>query len=318
MIINTSEEIREVLPNVAIEVKFEDFKTHLESADLWLSKDLLGPALFKKLDEGTVNDPELSRLVKKLSVLKSYQLGIPFMDLIQTATGFGVINDKNRAPASRLRVDALIKQVNLNISQETEWLLDYLEANAQYHTDWKESKAFSLLSDCLIATAKSFSSFGNPITRDAYLKLKPDMLRVQYGLLKDAFSENFIQELISLRNSFTLIDEYLKAFNMICLCLAPLALAEGIDNMNILIDGKGVFNDYVTVMSANTDLNRLQNASSSYHTNGLKMIDRAITFFENNLDSFPEYRDSEERLLNQDKGFENTSDNPVFIFKGGI
>lgn len=99
------------------------------------------------------------------------------MDLIQTNNGFGVISDKNRAPASKARVDRMIKQNTLRLNTNIENLINHLEDNATYHDDWKSSPAYSLLTDCLIITAREFKRYAKfEGDRNDFLLLKPVLI----------------------------------------------------------------------------------------------------------------------------------------------
>lgn len=281
MIITTIDQVREVLPTVASEVRYEDFQPHLESAENWLSNDILGPVLFGKVEDETITDAKLLRLVKKVVVQKAYKIGIPFMDLVQTATGFGVVNDKNRAPASRARVDALIAQVQLQLDNETEWLLNYLEDTATYHTDWKSSSAYSILSDCLIRTARELKRLVKfEGSREEFLQLKPLMINTTTIVLGPQISATYVDELISKQNGGTLNTYDNKVLPGIKQALA-----------NYVIE-KDWF--------------------------GRRLLDDAVTIMENDIENYATYADSDEKELKDDPGFENEETNPMFIFKGGI
>ncbi|MFK5855240.1 MAG: hypothetical protein QM503_03850 [Bacteroidota bacterium] len=281
MIVSTIEKIRAILTNLADEVEFADFETYVKSAENWIKNDILGATLYDKLDNATIIDPILIRFTETIIVLKAYETGIPYMDLVQTNSGFGVIKDKTRTPASKQRVDRLIAQNKIRLDQETEWLLNFLEDTATYHTDWKSSPAFSLLTDCLIITARELKRYvkfeGN---RADFLLLKPTIITLTTIQLQPQVSKLYLQELIAKQNAGTLTAADQK--------ILP-ALKQSLANYAIDLDwmAKRLLEDVVTIM-------------------------------DNDIDNYPTYKDSDEKALKDDPGFENLEENPMFVFKGGM
>ena len=281
MIINTIEQIRAILTNLAAEVEFEDFETYVKSSENWISNNILGATLYDNIDDGSITDAKLIRLVETSIVHKAYEMGIPFMDLVQTQSGFGVVKDKTRAPASKQRVDRLIAQNTIRLNQETEWLLNYLEDNSTYHIDWKSSPAFSLLTNCLIVTARELKRYvkfeGN---RDDFLLLKPMLISDTAIRLKPQVSRNYLEELITKQNAGTL-----SSFDNLILPSLKQSLA------NYAIEKEWL---------------------------GKRLLDDVVTIMDDDLDNYPTYRDSDEKALKDDSGYENTEDDPIFVFKGGV
>lgn len=281
MIITTINQITAVLTNVAGDVEYDDFKPHIESAEYWIEKEILGSTIYGKIEDGSITDTKLLRLVHNIICLKGYEIGLPFMDLIQTQSGFGVINDKNRAPASKQRVDRLIEQNKIRLNAETEWLIDYLEDTATYHTDWKSSPAYSLLSDCLIMTARELKRYVNfEGSRADFLMLKPVLINLTTLKLHPMISRGYIAELISKQNA-------------------------------------GTLNSY-----DNTVLPGLKQSLANYALDKDWIADRlledAVTIMDNDLDNYVTYRDSDEKALKDDPGYENTEEDKIFVFKGGM
>lgn len=287
MIVTTIDQIRAVLPNVAAEVEYADFGTFLKDAENWIENEILGSAIYASIDDNSITDEKLVRLVTNCIVLKAYELGIPFMDLIQTQSGFGVINDKNRAPASIKRVERLISQNKLRLDQDIEWLINHLEDTATYHTDWKSSPAYSLLSDCLIITARELKRYVKFIgSRNDFLLLKPTLITRSVTFLNPQISKAYVEELIVKQNVGTLSAADEKVLPGIKQALANICVTE--DKLwweNHL--AKQLLADVVTVIDAD-------------------------------IDNYATYRDSPEKALKDDPGYENTEDATIFVFKGGI
>jgi len=281
MIITTIEQIRAILPNVAAEVEFSDFEPHVQSAENWISNELLGEGLYLGIEDGSLMDEKLLRLSKNCIVLQAYELGIPFMDLVQTQNGFGVIQDKNRAPASKQRVDRLIAQNTLRLNQETEWLMNYLEDTTTYHNEWKSSPAYSLLSDCLITTAREFKRLVRfEGSRQEFLMLKPALVSLTTLKLQPFISRAYVSELLEKQVGGTL-----SGYDKTILGVLKQALA------NFAMDKEWM---------------------------GKRLMEDALNIMDNDLDHYPTYRDSWEKKLREDPGHVNSLENPIFVFKGGV
>lgn len=281
MIIKTIDQIRAVLTNLAAEIEFADFETYINSAEDWIEKEILGSAIYTSLANEEEPDPKIIRLSHNVVILKAYQLGIPYMDLIQTASGFGVVKDSKRTPASKNRVDRLIQHNDKRLDIETEWLINHLEDNSEFHDNWKTSPAYSFLSDCLINTARQFARLtkfdGN---RKDFLLLKPLLISHSKTYIASLISKDYLEELILKQNAATLSEE-----DNIVLPVIQQALANrvtGNENLSILL--------------------------MTHATYGMEL----------DLDKFPTYRDSPEKLANDNLGFENLADNTIFVFKGGM
>lgn len=280
-IISTIEQIRAILPNVAAEVEYSDFKPHIEAAEDWIKNDILGANLYNMMLGTSYHDDRLDLLVHQCIVFKAYDIGIPYMDLIHTASGFGVVQDKNRAPASKQRVDRLISQNLQSLNQKLEYLIDHLEDTTMYHDYWKSSPAYSLISDSLIATAREFRRYVKfQGTRDDFLMLKPSLITLMVAKIEPQISKLYAQELLEKQNAGTL-----TIADKVVLPSLKQALANYIIEKDWL--AKRLIEDVVTIMDAN-------------------------------LDSYPTYRDSDEKALKDDPGHVNALEDPIFVFKGGM
>ena len=85
---------------------FEKIEPHIQWAEEQLKVELFGD-MMDKLD--TV--PNLTAVATRLVCLRAYYEQIPHLDLVLTATGFGIVSNTNLAPASADRVRALREQV---------------------------------------------------------------------------------------------------------------------------------------------------------------------------------------------------------------
>ena len=274
------------MPNIQADLEYSEFHSYLQSAEQWIQREVLGKTIYDKMDAGTytaVQFPEMFRTSRSSIVLKAYEMAIPFMDLIQTSSGFGVISDQNRAPASQNRVDRLIAQTKLRLGEETEYLLDYLEDTNSLHTDWKGSNAFTILSDCLIRTVREFKRcVGYDGTRKDFLMLKPLMVNLTVLKFHPMISREYTEELILKLNT---LKGSIPAADLLIIPSMQKALA------NYCLD-----NNYIAG----------------------RLLDDVVTIMDNNIEDYPTYADSPEKELKDDPGFENDEDDPIFIFKAGL
>lgn len=281
MIVTTIEQIKTVLTNLAAEIEYPDFETYIQSSETWLKNDILGVTLYDKIDNEIITDEILIRLCVNVTVLKAYETGIPFMDLVQTGSGFGVVKDSKRAPASQQRVERLIKQNKVRRDTETEWLFNYLEDTPDLHTDWKSSAAYSILSDCLVRTAREFKRYvkfeGN---RKEFLLLKPSLINISTIKLEPELSKAYVAELIEKQNAGTLSN-----------------------SDKVVLPG---------IKQA------LANFTMEKDHFGKRLLDDVVTIMDNDLGNYPSYRDSAEKENKDDPGYENSEEDSVFVFKGGI
>jgi len=147
------------------------------------------------VDDIAGDDPDDDLLVKVKPVLANltYLEATPFLDVVSTTTGFGVIRNNNVAPASIERVKAL-KQGCLQAANDfMDQLLYFLEENQNTYTDWNKS---SLNEGSLIINSAVCTTIANKeITRPRFIKLIPHIAKIEYTKIYAALSSQFLVEL---------------------------------------------------------------------------------------------------------------------------
>lgn len=200
MIVTTIDQFTAAIPTALTVENFDDVKTYVESAEIWIKTHVIGKDLYNAINDDASsvdNDTDLTRLVQNVICNHAMWDAAPFLDLQLTQQGFAVIMNSNSAPASKERVDRLRLQCITRRDQEIEYLIDYLEDNDTYHTLWKTSSAYTILSDCLIRTARELEQYANwKGSREEFLKLKPDIILYTVTKLNRVFSKDYIDELI--------------------------------------------------------------------------------------------------------------------------
>lgn len=315
MLLTTEDQFIKVIPT-AEGVEWEDFETYRDSAEYWLKSQILGDTLYSYLNANGGNS-DLTQLVEQcrtVIALKLYYEAIPFTDLTHTPNGFGVVSNGNITPASKERVANLRAGCIARFDTESDNLLDVLESTKIVHDEWKSSPAYSLLTNCLIVTAREFSQFGPTLSRSALLKLKPWLLFVQEDELSKKISADLVDQLLEQQRDEDLTPESRQVLALVKPALAMLGIASGIENMAIYIDEKGVVKIYQIGKSSAIDEVKQNNTKIAFEKIGRRLLNEAINHLDKNLDKYPLYRDSEELKLRNTPGYQNTADSPIFVF----
>ena len=174
MLINDIDKLKAVIPTVYGN-DFSRYEPFMVEADEYLSNELIGSQLYQavQIAAGTFTPPHggapmpvtadatLVKLCKDVSTLKGYLIGIPFLDLVETETGFAVVSDvgNNVVPASKDRVEKLISGINNRLSDAIEKLLEHLEETEKYKESWSLCKNYVYTHDSYIFTLKEFRRY---------------------------------------------------------------------------------------------------------------------------------------------------------------
>ena len=217
MILTTINQFTAAVPTAAGVEKFEDVKPYVESAELWLKTHVLGKTLYNTIVNGINGstgpgaDETLITLCTNVIANHAYWDAIPFLDLVHTNQGFAVISANNKVPASKERVERLRIQCLTRRDSEVENLIDFLEDTVVYQDEWKGSAAYSILSDCLIQTARELENYAEwNGSRKDFLKLRPRMIQETMTTLEPLFSKDYIEELIEKQRDNDLTGDDLR------------------------------------------------------------------------------------------------------------
>lgn len=205
----TFEELQARIPTLAsFDAEGNEIKPYtifLNQAKKWLSKNITGKSLFDEIEAS--EDTEAKEFCKTIVCYKGYLESIPFLDLVQTGSGFAVASNTNIAPASKDRVNALKNGILSMLTTSVDDLIAFLEETTAYHVNWKKSATYSLLTDTLISTIIEFNKYANftgnrldfikahPIMLDAIkLHLAQYISQEQCDLLIDQLREGNVSE----------------------------------------------------------------------------------------------------------------------------
>ena len=319
MLVTTITQITTVVPTLDSQVKFADFESYVSSAENWLKTDILGTTLYTTLNADQVTHAAPVAICRRIISLYAYYESIPFLDLVHTSTGFGVVSNSNVAPASKNRVVALREQTAVRRDKEVEALLEYLEETVAYHVEWKASDAYSLAWDLLIPNATVLNKYFNiDKSRRVYVKMMSVIRKIQELTIGPAISQDYLDELIE-----KIKDGDLAAADNVILAdlrkaVVFLSLADGIDTMSIMIDQQGIGRSYKIGVKLFANESRMMELKRNFDITGSKYLGKIINYLNSNLTDFATYADSDEYAVQiaDFTGFENEEDNPIF-FSGG-
>lgn len=275
MLINDLSTLKAIIPTI-IGNDFDRYRPWLDGADRWLIREITGQILFDKLDDA--GNETILGYARRVSAFRAYLDAIPFLDLVDTENGFGIVSNDHVAPASRERVQALIAQTDKAFTQACDDLFRYLEQTVAYHTDWKQSNAYSLASNCYIYSLEEFQNYA-PFagSRLDFIKVKPIMLKIQKLKIEPVISRELSAEIITqLRSSGGL-----NAANTLIIDLLRFALAfmtiDDVEYRRLLIP-----NPYE--LKADQSIEK--------DNNGQSFLLQARKIIIANLDSYPTFKTS--------------------------
>ena len=96
----------------------------IRKATAEVSKDILGSVGIQAVGEGA--SERLVSLVKAVICLRAFLPNFRSLDVVLTATGFGVVSTQDTAPASKMRTDALKSQLDIEAKRSECDLLERL------------------------------------------------------------------------------------------------------------------------------------------------------------------------------------------------
>lgn len=275
MILLTITDLQRAVPTTVGIKNFSDVEPYIESAELWLRNNILGPTLYDRIDGDPTENEILTRLCQSVIGNHAYWDAIPFLDLVHTDSGFAVISATNKVPASKERVERLREQCLIRRDNEIESLISWLEEHEDFHSDWEGSAAYSILTDCLIRTASELQQYGQWIgTRKDFLQQRPKLIQETMTKLEHVFSTDYIEELIQKQR-----------------------------------DGDATGDDQKVLVLLKYALGSIINGNNEA---AVKIMSDALRYIDKHITSFPTYTASDEYKARTAEGYTNTLTSPIF------
>jgi hypothetical protein len=186
MIVKNIETVKQYVPTVDT-APFDKLWPHIIGANGYLESELLGTALYLKLEDE--HFPKIMlQMCERVVALRAYERAIPFLDLRQTEQGFAVISTEGLVPASKERVKALIDACRADAEDAEDNLLSFLESlSGDLKTVWLNSATSTYLTDTYIPTFKEFKRYIPDAPEESVPKNRADFRRL-WGAMRTAIN----------------------------------------------------------------------------------------------------------------------------------
>lgn len=269
---------------------FEDIAPFIEEAKIWIEQEFFGRDLLSTIEAEDANS-EAKKVVDSIICLKAYSTAIPFLDVVQTANGFAVVNNSNQAPASKERVERLLKHVQERLYFHVDNLIVCIEAKTNYLDKWRLSSRFENLTDLIYWSGIEFLQYcGDSVESVANVadaikhnipykdlqRMRSMITGFQYQEISSYISRVYLDDLINKRRLGTLTGEERKL----------------IDNLKIIV---ALY---------------IRNNSFKAEEQLKYIVNRMVT----NIDSFPSYKESEEYKIKISERYQNQQDDATYFF----
>ena len=198
MLITTVSDFLKSIPT-AQGTEWAAIEPFVKAADRHTKSTLTGVDLYNYI-EGLSNDTNsLQDELRNIVAYKAYKSAIPFVDLIQTQNGFGVVSNANIAPASKERVERLMSQCEQQLDTATDMLILQISAVPAALAEWTKFGAFEELTNCIFQTGIDYCKYtkSENLKREAFLAAKNDLFSFQDTEIAEVISVAFMDELVS-------------------------------------------------------------------------------------------------------------------------
>lgn len=166
-----------------------------------IESQVLGDVGAQAVEAGT--DDALVQTVKRLACVRAFMNEMRGLDLVLTATGFGVVSTQDTAPASKMRVDSLDGQLRRQERLLLGTLLDRLFHvsgwNQQPQRQWNVQTVFFSLNNL-----EMWAGINHPKPEDWDMNI-PSILAAD-AFLRKHIGNAYMDELIASMTSYSLSD----------------------------------------------------------------------------------------------------------------
>lgn len=236
-----------------------------------LIQNVVAPSLETELDA----EGPLQKEVLRYVCLEAFAQSIRSLDLVLTATGFGIVSTASMAPASKARVDALMDDCRLRAAES----LCAIVEKMTIRNSWGDTPQARQTIQCLFWHINSFREYTTlPYTADNWQKARGLSITAD-AFLRKAVSEEYMEELLRKMRSATL------------------------DNADIIIMQK--CNSFTGGFISSYELDK----SPNQHR-----LDDIVEQLETYPASYPVYTASETYKARHGERYRNRKEDPTFFF----
>ncbi len=282
-IINSIEDFVLSIPT-AQGTEWEAIEPFVLAADDFIISTLTGSDLYNYITAITDDANNLKSALSNIIAFRAYREAIPFVDLIQTPNGFGVVSNANVAPASKERVERLMAQCEQQLDSAIDMLIFKVMGDGSALTEWSKFSQFEQLTNCLFLTGIDFAEYSgdNSIAsfkRKAFILSKNKMVTAQTTVLSPVISQDLFDELILQNRTNSLTT----------------------DNRLLLYNCKEV-------------LCRAIEEKENSQNDVKKLLNQIAYQLEKQIDKYPTYAASAEYALKIAPKYVNKQSDPVYFF----
>lgn len=286
----TTEQAKEHL-KVNATLTEDNFNPFIPDATNKFLLPVLGENLLDLLETWAVDKDEtetellaLYNVVAPMVSRFTFLIAAPHLDINIGDSGFTVASNNNLAPASKDRVEKLVKSIEQLAWDNTEQLIRFLEKNKADYPEWIESDAYTMQLRNLINSAEEFDKYVDiEKSRLTFQKLRHDMDNIEKMDVIPLISEELFNTLIEkIQNADEFTEYETKLLNHLRAFVA---------------------NKAAKVLGKDTQM------VATFH------LKEAKALINLNPDEFPDYRDSDcyDGEVPPFSGYENTAESTIFV-----
>ncbi|MFG5857411.1 hypothetical protein LDB17_04315 [Dysgonomonas sp. Shenzhen-Wh21] len=253
---------------------WDNLLSFVQEAELLLKTNLLGADLMGLITASA--DTEIKTAACTVIACNAYYAAIPFVDLIQTPNGFAVVSNTNQAPASKERVDRLLKWLEARISESTDMLISLIFKDQTYNTAWKSFGLYDYYTECLYMTADSFRRYCKKDALRYHLEELHPVLMSYQNKMGNMISHEYMDDLLQKRRTNSLTVEDIA---MIRALMSVMGMLYREDN------------------------------DTAY-----KLLETTVNTMVENIEKYPVYAASQAYRIKTDSKYKNEKNQPTFFF----
>lgn len=218
---------------------------------------------------------ELKKTVVRYVCLKGFAQTVHSLDLVLTATGFGIVSTESMAPASKIRVDALLEDVMLEAKKAEHSIIRLMTSVAGWCNTFQAHK----LIDVLFWDINYLAQYTTKKETTDNWQQARGLAVTADGFLRKVVSDEYMDKLLDRMRQSSLTDE------------------------DMVIVGK--CNQFTGGFISNYELDRRPNKMQ---------LDAIMLHLEANIINYPEYEASEVYKARHAERYENRKEDPSFFF----
>lgn len=186
---------------------FNRLKASLQTAYYFLLKNVVSNEFENKITE----NEQLKNLCIKAVCIDAFVRTCRSLDLVLTATGFGIVSTESMAPASKARVDALVEQMTI---EEIETIDDIVYGHLTSVEGWGLTEQARTRIPTLFFRFTQLRHTSLSLTTQDWAKAKAAALSAD-ALLRREISDEYMDELLlKLRTKAGSFDDVLFALDL--------------------------------------------------------------------------------------------------------